>query len=54
MSSLVKAFWSDAAVKITYDAIQLHNAIGISEECPFKRYYRDGRILTRFDEFPRF
>ncbi|MCK5589409.1 MAG: hypothetical protein KAI09_00320 [Dehalococcoidales bacterium] len=53
-SSLVKAFWSDAVVEVTYDATQLNSAIGISKECLLKRYYRDERILTRFGEFPRF
>jgi len=54
MSSLVKAFWSDTAVKVTYDATQLNGAIGIYEECLLKRYYLDERILTRFGEFPAF
>lgn len=46
ISSLAKGFASEAAIKVTYDAMQLHGAMGISEEYPLERYYRDARILT--------
>ncbi|MHB8781038.1 MAG: acyl-CoA dehydrogenase family protein [Candidatus Geothermincolia bacterium] len=46
MSSLAKGYACDAAVKVTYDAIQIHGGMGLSDEYPLERYFRDARMLT--------
>jgi len=46
MSSLAKGYACDAAVKVTYDGIQLHGGMGLSDEYPLERYFRDARMLT--------
>ena len=45
-SSLAKAYACEAAVRVTSKAIQIHGAIGYSEEYPVERYFRDARMLT--------
>lgn len=45
-ASLAMAFAAEAANKVTYDAIQIHGSIGLSEEYPLERYFRDARMLT--------
>jgi alkylation response protein AidB-like acyl-CoA dehydrogenase len=45
-SSLAKAFTTEAAVRTTSKAIQIHGAMGLSEEYPVERYFRDARTLT--------
>jgi len=45
-SSLAKAFATEAAVRTTSKAIQIHGAMGLSEEYPVERYFRDARSLT--------
>ena len=45
-SSLAKGYACDAAVKVTYDAIQIHGGNGLSDEYPLERYFRDARMLT--------
>jgi alkylation response protein AidB-like acyl-CoA dehydrogenase len=45
-SSLAKGYACDSAVKVTYDAIQLHGGVGLSDEYPLERYFRDARMLT--------
>jgi alkylation response protein AidB-like acyl-CoA dehydrogenase len=44
--SLAKAFCTEAAVKVTSKAIQIHGAYGLSEEYPVERYFRDARCYT--------
>ncbi len=46
MSSLAKGYACEAAVKVTYDAIQIHGGVGLSDEYPLERYFRDARMLT--------
>ncbi|MGQ9475623.1 MAG: acyl-CoA dehydrogenase family protein [Actinomycetota bacterium] len=46
LSSLAKGYACDAAVKVTYDAIQIHGGVGLSNEYPLERYFRDARMLT--------
>lgn len=46
LSSLAKGYACDAAVKVTYDAIQIHGGVGLSDEYPLERYFRDARMLT--------
>ena len=45
-SSLAKAYGTEAAVRVTSKAIQIHGAMGLSEEYPVERYFRDARMLT--------
>ena len=45
-SSLAKAYACEAAVRVTSKAIQIHGAMGYSDEYPVERYFRDARMLT--------
>ena len=45
-SSLAKCYTSEAVVKVTYDAIQIHGAAGLSEDYPLERYFRDARMFS--------
>ncbi len=45
-SSLAKAYTTEAAVRTTSKAIQIHGAMGLSDEYPVERYFRDARTLT--------
>ena len=45
-SSLAKAYACEAAVRVTSKAIQIHGALGLSDEYPVERYFRDARMLT--------
>lgn len=45
-SSLAKAFATEAGVRVTSKAIQIHGAYGLSEEYPVERYFRDSRCYT--------
>lgn len=46
LSSMAKVYCGEAAVKVTYDAIQIHGGLGLSDEMPLERYYRDARMMT--------
>jgi alkylation response protein AidB-like acyl-CoA dehydrogenase len=45
-ASIAKAFATEAAVRVTSKAIQIHGAYGLSEEYPVERYFRDARCYT--------
>jgi len=45
-SSLAKAYMCEAAVGVTSKAIQIHGAMGLSDEYPVERYFRDARTMT--------
>ena len=45
-ASMAKYFATEAAVRITSKAIQIHGAYGLSEEFPVERYFRDARVYT--------
>jgi alkylation response protein AidB-like acyl-CoA dehydrogenase len=45
-ASLAKAYATEAAVRTTSKAIQIHGAMGLSDEYPVERYFRDARSLT--------
>lgn len=45
-AAIAKAFTTEAAVRITSHAIQVHGAFGISREFPVERYFRAARMLT--------
>jgi acyl-CoA dehydrogenase len=44
--SIAKAYATEAAVRVTSKAIQIHGAYGLSEEYPVERYFRDARCYT--------
>jgi alkylation response protein AidB-like acyl-CoA dehydrogenase len=46
LSSMAKVYGGEAAIKVTYDAMQIHGGLGVSEESPLERYYRDARMMT--------
>lgn len=48
-ASLAKAFATDAAVRVTSLAIEIHGAYGYSQEYPLERYFRDARTWTHPD-----
>ncbi|HUV51743.1 MAG TPA: acyl-CoA dehydrogenase family protein [Dehalococcoidia bacterium] len=45
-SSLAKAYATEAAVRTTSKAIQIHGAMGLSDEFAVERYFRDARTMT--------
>jgi len=45
-TSAAKYYGTEAAVRVTSKAIQIHGAYGLSEEYPVERYFRDARCLT--------
>ncbi|MCS7143855.1 MAG: acyl-CoA/acyl-ACP dehydrogenase [Archaeoglobaceae archaeon] len=46
MSSLAKAYACEGSVKVAYNAIQIHGGLGLSDEYPIERYFRDARMMT--------
>lgn len=48
-SSMAKYYATEAAVKVTSLAIQVHGAYGLSTEYPLEQYFRDARMLTMPD-----
>ena len=42
---IAKYFASGAAMKAAKDAVQIHGALGCSEESPVARYFRDAKIM---------
>ena len=42
-ASLAKCYATDAAIRATSLAIEIHGAYGLSQEFPLERYYRDAR-----------
>lgn len=45
-ASIAKSFATEAAQRITSNAIQIHGASGIAKELPLERHFRNARILT--------
>ena len=45
-SPLAKGYATEAAVRTTSKAIQIHGAMGYSTSYPVERYFRDARMLT--------
>src|SRR5215469_31041 len=48
-SSLAKLYASRAAEAVTWDAMQLHGAMGYGEETDVSRYFVDARVLSIFE-----
>ncbi|MFW5929777.1 MAG: acyl-CoA dehydrogenase family protein, partial [Halobacteriota archaeon] len=46
MSSLAKGWACEKCNEVTYDAMQIYGAMGLSEEYPLERYHRDARVMT--------
>jgi alkylation response protein AidB-like acyl-CoA dehydrogenase len=45
-ASVAKVYATEAAVRVTSKAIQIHGANGVSARYPVERYFRDARMLT--------
>ena len=45
-SSLAKLYATEAAVRVTSKAIQIHGANGLSDKYPVARFFRDARMMT--------
>jgi acyl-CoA dehydrogenase len=45
-ASIAKFYATEAAVKVTSAAIQVHGAYGTSDRHPVERLFRDARMLT--------
>lgn len=45
-ASMAKMFATEAAIRITSKAIQVHGAFGVSSEFPVERYFRSARMLA--------
>ncbi|MFC1521023.1 acyl-CoA dehydrogenase family protein [Elusimicrobiota bacterium] len=48
-ASMAKLFASEIANKITYQAVQVHGALGYSRESAVERYYRDARVTEIYE-----
>jgi alkylation response protein AidB-like acyl-CoA dehydrogenase len=44
--SMAKLFATEAAVRITGDALQIHGGYGYMTEFPLERYFRDAKVGT--------
>jgi len=45
-AAIAKSFATEAAVRITSKAIQIHGAFGLTHEFPVERHFRNARMLT--------
>jgi alkylation response protein AidB-like acyl-CoA dehydrogenase len=43
---MAKYYATEAGVRITSKAIQIHGGYGITKEFPLEQYFRDARIMT--------
>jgi alkylation response protein AidB-like acyl-CoA dehydrogenase len=48
-ASVAKLVASDAAMKVTTDAVQVHGGYGYTEELPLERYMRDAKVMQIFE-----
>lgn len=49
LTPIVKAWGTDMAQEVTYQAIQVHGGMGFIEETKVAQYYRDARILPIYE-----
>jgi alkylation response protein AidB-like acyl-CoA dehydrogenase len=45
-AAMAKLYSSEAAMRVTYDAIQIHGGYGFSREYPVERMWRDAKLCT--------
>jgi alkylation response protein AidB-like acyl-CoA dehydrogenase len=45
-AAMAKYYATEAGVRITSNAIQVHGALGLSRDLPIERYFRDARMMT--------
>jgi len=45
-SAMAKGFATEMAARVTSRAIEIHGALGLVEEYPIERYFRDARSLS--------
>jgi len=45
-AAMAKLFASEAAMRVTYEAIQIHGGYGFSREYPVERMWRDAKLCT--------
>jgi alkylation response protein AidB-like acyl-CoA dehydrogenase len=45
-AAAAKAYATEMAIRVTSKAIEVHGAVGLSEELPLERYFRDARAMT--------
>ena len=43
---MAKLYASEIAMKVTYDAIQIHGGFGYSREYPVERMWRDAKLCV--------
>ena len=48
-ASMAKLFFSEAAQRATYSALQLHGGAGYIQDYPLERFARDARITTIYE-----
>ena len=48
-TSIAKYFCTEAAVRASHDAIQIHGGYGYCDDFPVERYYRDARVATIYE-----
>jgi butyryl-CoA dehydrogenase len=48
-ASMAKCFASDAAMKVTIDAVQIFGGYGYTREFPVERYMRDAKIMQIYE-----
>jgi len=49
LSALAKVFASDAAMKITTDAVQVYGGAGYMKENPVEKYMRDAKVMQIYE-----
>lgn len=45
-AAMAKAFACENAIQVTLKAMQVHGAMGLTEELPLERYFRDARVFV--------
>ena len=48
-ASMAKLFASEAAVRVTSNALQVHGGYGYFKDSPVERYFRDARVTTIYE-----
>ena len=48
-ASMAKLLASEAAVRVTSNALQVHGGYGYFKDSPVERYFRDARVTTIYE-----